>query len=267
MIITCRTAIIWRNLVIVLFAMLHGMQIYGQDTTGWDLEKMPVALESDFALSALPPLLRIEATVYLLDPRVGYYVSHQGTNGYICFISRTEWEWAEFRKDLAIPMSFDAEGSRSIFPVYSDVAQMRASGKRTATQIKDSVIARILTGVYKAPSKPGMSYMLAPIMRAYKASPDNNLVNTVMGPHYMLYAPYLSDSNTRYQANTEGLMLANPGNMLLGKGKGPFGYIIIGTSDSEKTVIEEQEKDLVNRLGAYKDYFKTEPAGMHHHSN
>src|SRR5215471_3321053 len=113
-----------------------------QKPSDWQLDKMPAELESELALSALPAHLRSEATVYLLDPAKGYYVSHQGTNGFICFISRTDWEWGEFRKDLAAPMAYDPEGPRRILPVYNEVAAMRASGKFTALQIKDSIINR-----------------------------------------------------------------------------------------------------------------------------
>ena len=35
---------------------------------GQAVEKMPAELETQFALSALPPALRDQATVYLLDP-------------------------------------------------------------------------------------------------------------------------------------------------------------------------------------------------------
>ena len=106
---------------------------YAQNTVVEKLEKMPVDLETDYALSALPAHLRKDATVYLIDPEKGYYVGRQGTNGFICFIARTEWEWAEFRKDLATPIAYDAEGARTIFPVYIDVAAMRASGKFSPT--------------------------------------------------------------------------------------------------------------------------------------
>jgi hypothetical protein len=43
------------------------------------LERMPEALEAEFALSALPPHLREHATVYVLDPSKGYVVNRQGT--------------------------------------------------------------------------------------------------------------------------------------------------------------------------------------------
>ena len=142
---------------------------------------------------------------------------------------------------------------------------MRASGKYQAIQIRDSIIHRLRTGVYKAPSKPGMSYMLAPVMRLYPAGPDIKEPITVSMPHYMLYAPYLTEENARYKQSTGGLMLANPGNSILGDGKGPFGYIIIPASEKEKAVIVEDGKDLLKRLAAYKAYFKIEPGGDHHH--
>lgn len=246
-------------------ALFMAIQTFAQGTTDWKLEKMPVDLETDYALSALPPHLRNDATVYLLDPLKGYYVGRQGTNGYVCFCTRTEWEWSDFRNDLCTPISYDAEGARAIFPVYMDVAAMRASGKYSAIQIRDTIIQRINSGVYKAPAKPGMSYMLAPIMRVFPGGPDIKEPITVSMPHYMLYAPYLSEVDARYKKGTDGLMMANPDNAILGDGKGPFGYVIIPASEKETAIIVEEGKDLVKRLVAYKAYFKTEPGVEHHH--
>jgi hypothetical protein len=253
--------------IVLLWALFVSAQSFAQGTSDWHLDKMPVDLETDYALSALPPHLRDEATVYLLDPLKGYYVGRQGSNGYICFLARTEWEWSDFRNDLCTPISYDAEGARAIFPVYMDVASMRASGKYQAAQIRDSIIHRINTGVYKAPSKPGMSYMLAPVMRVFPGNPDIKEPITISMPHYMLYAPYLTEENARYQQGTDGLMLANPDNAILGNGKGPFGYVIIPASEAEKARIVEDGKDLLKRLAAYKDYFKVDPGagGEHHH--
>ncbi len=143
------------QLIIAWMIVCNSISV-AQQTQGWLLEKMPADLETDFALSALPPQLRSAATVYLLDPEKGFYISRQGTNGFVCFIARTEWEWAEFRQDLATPISYDAEGAKTIMPIYIDVAAMRASGKFTPVQIKDTVIARIKIGYYKAPSRPGI---------------------------------------------------------------------------------------------------------------
>ena len=113
------------------------LPVQAQKTAGWRLDKMPADLETALALSALPSHLRAAATVYLLDPGRGYYVAKRGSNGFVCFIDRTDWEWGEFRKDVFAPMAYDPEGARTIFPVYRDVAAMRASGKFTAAQIKE----------------------------------------------------------------------------------------------------------------------------------
>lgn len=238
---------------------------FAQKAPDWQLEKMPVDLETDYALSALPPHLRKDATVYLLDPAKGYYIGHKGSNGYICFISRTEWEWSDYRNDLATPISYDAEGARAIFPLYMDVAAMRASGKYKAIQIRDEIIRRIKAGVYRAPAKPGMSYMLSPVMRVFPGNPDIKDPITISMPHYMLYAPYLSEQNARYKPGTDGLILANPDNAILGDGKGPYGYVIIPASEKEKAVIVADGKALLARLAAYKAYFRTQPGGGGHH--
>ena len=71
-------------------------KVFCQKMADSKLEKMPVDLERDYALSALPSHLRKGASVYLLDPAKGYYIAQKGTNGFICFITRTEWEWADF---------------------------------------------------------------------------------------------------------------------------------------------------------------------------
>jgi hypothetical protein len=250
---------------LLTFILFMTTQNFAQGTADWQLEKMPVDLETDYALSALPPHLRSDATVYLLDPQKGYYIAHQGTNGYVCFINRTDWEWAEFRQDLATPISFDPEGARTIFRAYFDVAAMRASGKFSAAQVTDSIKRGIIAGVYKAPSKPGISYMLAPLMRVYDSTPASNQIITVNGPHYMLYPPYLTKEDTRYEPGTEGMIFGNSGESILGVRKYPFGVIIVLASASEKAVIVEEGKDLLKRLAGYKPYFKVESSGEQHH--
>jgi hypothetical protein len=219
------------------------------------LEKMPIDLETDFALSSMPPHMRAGATVYLLDPEKGYYIGRQGTNGFICFVMRTDWEHGEFRNDIATAISYDAEGAKSIWPTYADVEEMRASGKFTAVQIKDIMTERFHKGYYKAPARPGISYMVAPIMRAYDdASPT---VLTMSIPHYMFYAPYISEADI-------GGNSPSGGPMILGDGKGPHGYIIIPAGKMEKAKIMEENKELLKRLTDYQSYFKVESRGSHH---
>ena len=60
------------------------------------LPPMPHDLEMDYALSALPPHLREGATVYVLDPVKGYVGARKGTNGFHCFVARTEYSRDDF---------------------------------------------------------------------------------------------------------------------------------------------------------------------------
>ena len=256
----------FKKIALFFFAILFlCIRSAAQKTTDTQLEKWPVDLETDFALSSLPKHLQSGATVYLLDPQKGYYVGRQGSNGFICFVSRTEWEWEEFRNDLATPISYDAEGAKTIFPVYKDVAAMRASGQFTPAQIKDSVTKRIKEGIYKAPSRTGVSYMLAPLMRVYPTTPDNKIAITMSMPHYMFYAPYITYSDVGIKPDAqEGLMMVNPGEWVLGKRKGPYGYIIIAANEGEKTKIVNDNKGLIKRLSDYKPYLKIPMNNGHH---
>ncbi len=234
---------------------------FSQETAATKLEKWPSDLERDFALSALPPHLRAGATVYLLEPAKGYYIAKKGTNGFICYIERTSWEWGEFRKDLAAPISYDAEVAKTIFRVTMDVAAMRASGKLTAKQIRDIVTDRIRKGIYKAPARSGLSYMLAPVMRVYPNYPPDNKIVTAQMSHYMFYAPYLNNNDIGGDT-TKGPFVNNPGNAILGDRKGPYGFMIMPTGKAEQAKIIKDEAKLLERLAAYKSYFKASPMDM-----
>lgn len=241
--------------------LLLSLTGFCQETAATKLEKMPPDLEREFALSSLPPHLRKGATVYLLDPEKGYYMAKKGINGFICYIERTNWEWGEFRKDLTMPISFDAEGAKRIFSAARDVAAMRASGKFTAKQIKDIVIDRIRKGVYKAPARSGVSYMLAPVMRGYPSDPPNNQIMTMSMPHYMFYAPYLNNTDIGGDI-TNGPFINNADNAVLGDKKGPYGYIILPAGKSEQAEILKANGDLLKRLVAYKAYYKVKSERM-----
>ncbi len=255
-----------RTILWMIFIFSIATQCPAQTTGNWKLEKMPTDLETDFALSALPSQLRSNATVYLLNPDKGYYISKQGSNGFVCFISRTEWEWAEFRQDVATPISYDAEGAKTIMPVYLDVAAMRSSGKYSPVQIRDTITARIKRGYYKAPSRPGISYMEAPMMRVYTSNdPKNNNVASVSMPHYMYYAPYLTYADLGIDSSsTQAPFLVNPDAMILGK-KGPYTYAITPLNETETAKIRESGQALLKRLEDYKPYFKVEGAMNHNH--
>jgi hypothetical protein len=251
LVISCR-----RTLSQFIF-MFIAIQSFGQVSANWKLERMPAALETDFALSCLPPHIRPGATVYLLDPEKGYYITRQGNNGFICFVVRTDWTRGEFRQDFAAAISYDAEGTLSIFPVYRDVAAMRASGKYSALQLKDTIAARFSKGIYKAPAKPGISYMLAPVMRVNVDPSDSLRVASFSMPHYMFYAPYLTAADIGGNSDSGGPIV-------LGEKNDPHCYIILPVGKMEKAQIIAENKNLLQRLADYKSYFKIEPEEMHH---
>lgn len=242
----------------LFISLFIAAQSFAQKPADPKLEKMPADLETDFALSSMPPQLRPGATVYLLDPAKGYYVARKGSNGFICFVTRTAWEWAEFRNDIYTAISYDAEGAKMIFPAYEAAAAMRASGKFTALQVRNVIIGRIKKGEYKAPSRPGISYMLAPLMRVYPATPSEHTVMTMHMPHYMFYAPYMTNADIGNipDGHADGPVLINPEAMFLGKTKAPYGYIILPAGEKEKAKIIADNKVLLKRLADYKPFLK-----------
>jgi hypothetical protein len=236
---------------------------FGQGFDKNPLDKMPPALETEFALSALPPHLRANATVYLLDPKSGFYIGQQGSNGFVCFVSRTEWQWGEYRNDLGAAIAYDAEGARTVFKVYQQVAIMRASGKYSAIQLRDAILDSIRQGVYKAPARVGISYMLAPVMRVYTGKPDDKTVMTMHMPHYMFYAPYLTASDIGTN-DDQWPVLVTPDELFLGERKGPYSLIIVPVGKMEKDEIVNSNKELLAKLIAYKSYFKVDSDMAHH---
>jgi hypothetical protein len=149
------------------------------------IEPMPAQLETRFALSALPPALRDQATVYLLDPRKGYQRSRQGTSGVTCLVERTAWELADFRNDIYIPLCYDAVGTKTYLKVIMDTAALRAQGM-SPVALKAEIENRYRNKTYKAPEKAGLSYMVAPVFRT--AGPPDMKVHTMPMPHLMFYA-------------------------------------------------------------------------------
>jgi len=53
------------------------------------IEPLPRDLEIQLALSALPPHLRDNATVYVLSPDMGFEIARKGTNGFHALVART----------------------------------------------------------------------------------------------------------------------------------------------------------------------------------
>jgi hypothetical protein len=248
---------------IVVGLLVCTSQTFAQQIQNWMLDKMPADLEMEYALSALPPHLRDGATVYLLDPNKGYYMVRQGTNGFSTFVNRTEFERGEFVQDTYAPISYDLAGSQVYLKPFFDVAAMRASGKFTASQIRDTIVQRVLNGTYKPAARPGISYMLSPLLRTYV---DGKIVNMVM-PHYMFYAPRVDDNDVggKWEMGGQQPFVVSSGN-ILDKSHSIFNFIIIPAGKTEKAKIIEDSKDLLKRLAAYKSSLDVQSnITMQHH--
>jgi hypothetical protein len=249
---SCRRAL---SPVVILLA---GIQGFGQNYNDWKLERMPADLEKDFALSSLPPRLRDGATVYLLDPNKGYYIARQGTNGFSVFINRTQWEKAEFLQNGPYSaISYDAEGAKIYLPVFFAVAEMRATGKYSPEQIRDTIVRRVNDGTYKGPARAGISYMLCPINRGVV---DKEVINEVM-PHYMFYAPRIENKDIGGAWDGGHSPFAINSGDFLDKEHSIFNLIIVPVGETEKEKIIEENKNLLDRLAAYKPYFKIDTNG------
>ena len=219
------------------------------------LDKMPKDLEVRYALSALPPHLRADATTYVLDPATGYVLNHEGTNGFSCFVERTEQERADFRNDVYAAICFDAEGSEKIMPVWMDTAKMRAEGKLSPLEVKREIARRYKNGTYQPPSRAGISYMLAPLMRTYPNTDwRNHAVVTMNMPHYMFYATHVTDKDIGGgQFNSLNPFVLDTGGQ---------NYIIMLVGDAEREKINRESRQLVKDLCAYRSSL-CRPAHLH----
>jgi hypothetical protein len=210
------------------------------------LHPMPKSLEIRFALSALPAPLRANATVYVLDTAKGYVLEHVGTNGQSCFVSRTEWKFADYRNDIFDATCYDSVGTKNHMQVLFDVARLRAQG--VAPHImKQRIQEGFNTGKYHAPEGSGFSYMTAPLMRTYMSLDpnDKSTVMTMSMPHVMYYAPNVTD------AKVGGLGCPPCAPYPFAFESGPHGYIIQRLGDQEAAKIVADESALVRELCQY----------------
>src|SRR6266851_106142 len=178
------------------------------------IEPLPRDLEIQLALSALPPHLRDNATVYVLNPDKGFEVARKGAN-------------AQMR-------------------VFFDAAEMQAKGT-PPEELKKIIQERYRTHYYKAPERAGVSYMLSPILRTYVNPDANDDVATANVPHVMHYAPNVSNEDVgganptpeqlhyfsehgRWQASPDPFVILH----------GPHGYFIQFVGVTERAAINKE---------------------------
>jgi hypothetical protein len=153
---------------------------------------MPRDEQISIALSAAPKGVATEAEVYVLGSK-GYEIARQGTNGASCLVGR---HFVKPDETTIEPMCFDPEGSQTLLQVELYEEELRAKGTSEA-EIKKNVANGYKDGRFKAPSKPGVEYMLSADNRL-GPTPNNGTVH--VPPHFMFYAPYLTGKDLGYDS-------------------------------------------------------------------
>jgi hypothetical protein len=225
-----------------------GISASPSQATETAIDQMPAKLEMQFALSALPPALRDQATVYVLDPEKGYRLSRPGTSGLTCLVERTAWELADFRNDIYIPLCYDAAGTKTYLKVIMDTAALRAQGMGPVA-LKAEIENRYKNKTYRAPGKAGLSYMVAPVMRT--VGPPDMKVHTMPMPHLMFYAPSITNEDIGAAPDLSlHSSLLYP--FIDKQGIAEQSYMIQLIGETEKARIMADEKNLVAALCAYR---------------
>src|SRR6267378_6909696 len=236
----------------LMFALVASAQEKQNPKATNKIEPLPRDLEIQLALSALPPHLRDNATVYVLNPDKGFEVARKGTNGFHALVARTgddsfrgTWLLKEYREDILYPISFDEAGAKAQMLVFLDAAAMQAKGT-PSEELKKIIQERYKTSYYKAPERAGVSYMLSPILRTYVNPDANDSVATSNIPHVMYYAPNVSNDKMgganptpeqlhyfsehgRWQASPDPFVILH----------GPHGYFIQFVGVTERAAINK----------------------------
>lgn len=157
-------------------------------------------------MGAAPQELSRRATIYVLGSR-GFEIARTGTNGFSCLVDRQVRGKAGITLE---PKCFDPEGTRTFLPVSLRTEALRAQGK-TESQIADEIAASYKRGVFHAPRKPGLIYMMSR-HNVIALGPNGTNIKAVPG-HLMFYAPYMTLKDLGYQANSRNMLpvLVDPG--------------------------------------------------------
>ena len=113
---------------------------------------LPRDREVALARSAAPADVSREATVMVLTER-GFELAEQGSNGVTCVVNRSQPESLE-------PHCFDAEGSATVLPIELRRTELLREG-RTNEEIDREIGQGLLSGRYRLPRRPAMSYMMS----------------------------------------------------------------------------------------------------------
>jgi len=139
--------------------------------------------EIALALSACPQSVASKAAVYVLE-RAGYVKVRDSQNGFTAIVQHSQPASQE-------PQCMDAEGTRTFLPRYLKVAELRAQ-RKTPEEIRRFVADEFAKGVFQAPTRPGVDYMLS--TENVVPLDDKGTIGH-FPPHVMFYGPYLTNAD------------------------------------------------------------------------
>jgi hypothetical protein len=144
----------------------------------------PRERQLELVRSAAPADVSGNATLYILDKK-GYEAVQKGSNGFSCIVDRELVDTQE-------PECFDAEGSATTLLARMRVEELRAQGI-PEEQINAEIEQGYKAGIYKAPRKPGIVYMLSRENWVLADPATRTIIH--FGPHLMFYDPYATDKD------------------------------------------------------------------------
>jgi hypothetical protein len=169
----------------------------------WDAS-VPRDQQISVALSAAPDEIRDQSTVYILGPQ-GFEKAREGSNGVSCLVTRHIVTPSETTIE---PMCYDSEGSRTLLLADLYGEELRSKGASDA-DIRAKISNGFKGGRFKAPTKPGVRYMLSGNNRL-GPTPDHKTVH--VPPHFMFYAPYMSGQDLGFVSDAAAAFLVEPRN-------------------------------------------------------
>lgn len=207
--------------LILLALSLCGASAQSVRTQSRPLELLPREQEIELATSAAPEHLRKDATVYVFG-KGGYEKARSGKNGFTCLVNR---DGAQAGDDTLRPTCWDPEGGRTIVPVMLRVGELLAQS-RTAAEIKRDIDAGFSDGRFREPRKTGIAYMLNGDVKQFDAK-TGKVISRDYPPHYMIYAPNVTNADIGMTAEGYKLNPSLPGVYSGYSGGSHTAYIIV----------------------------------------
>ena len=162
---------------------------------------LPRDQEIALARSAAPPAVSGDAAVMVLTER-GFEVAVPGTSGVTCVVNRSHPQSLE-------PHCFDREASATVLPMELRRTELLREG-RSAEEIDREIAAGLLSGKYRLPRRPAMSYMMSSRQVLYS---DEGRKVGQWQPHLMIYYPHLTQADLGLggSPSTEAAMVVDEG--------------------------------------------------------